>query len=166
MDGVHLAFVGKFIKMIGRVDFILSAMKNSRCALLKALRILRLPKNDFTESSPNHGGVKIVAKNYEKMAFMSEDSWKTGLSPSQLNKIAVVEKHRDGLKQELAKKNYNFDILQQALDKEKRKVRPFLEIYLIQFEFRALFLHLLGVHIRSLFIAISSNKPIEPFTEW
>ena len=76
------------------------------------------------------------------MAFMSEDSWKTGLSPSQLNKIAVVEKHRDGLKQELAKKNYNFDILQQALDKEKRKVRPFLEIYLIQFEFRALFLNL------------------------
>ena len=56
------------------------------------------------------------------MAFLSEDSWKSGLNPQQLNKIALLEKHRDGLKNELAKKSYNHDILQQGLDKEKRKV--------------------------------------------
>ena len=58
------------------------------------------------------------------MAFLSEDSWKTGLNPQQLNKIALVEKQRDGFKNELAKKSYNHDILQQGLDKEKRKVGP------------------------------------------
>ena len=58
------------------------------------------------------------------MAFLSEDSWKTGLNPQQLNKIALLEKHRDGFKNELAKKSYNHDILQQGLDKEKRKVGP------------------------------------------
>ena len=54
------------------------------------------------------------------MAFMGEDSWKSGLGPQQLSKIAQLEKHRDTFKTELAKKTYNFDILQQALDKEKR----------------------------------------------
>ena len=47
---------------------------------------------------------------------------KSDLSPQQLNKIALLEKHRDGLKNELAKKSYNHDIVQQGFDKEKRKV--------------------------------------------
>ena len=47
---------------------------------------------------------------------------KSGHSPQQLNKIALLEKHRDGLKNELAKKSYNHDIVQQGFDKEKRKV--------------------------------------------
>ena len=34
----------------------------------------------------------------------------------------MLEKHRDGLKNELAKKSYNHDIVQQGFDKEKRKV--------------------------------------------
>ena len=50
------------------------------------------------------------------MAFLSEDSWKTGLNPQQLNKIALVEKQRDGFKNELAKKVtimtfYNKDLI-------------------------------------------------------
>lgn len=56
------------------------------------------------------------------MAFMGEDSWKSGLTAAQLAKIAQVENQRDGFKSELAKKAYNFDILQQNLEKEKRKV--------------------------------------------
>ena len=67
------------------------------------------------------------------MAFLSEDSWKTGLNPQQLNKIALVEKQRDGFKNELAKKSYNHDILQQGLDKEKRKVGPNKPIIFFQF---------------------------------
>ena len=62
------------------------------------------------------------------MAFLSEDSWKSGLNPQQLNKIALLEKHRDGLKNELAKKSYNHDIIQQGLDKEKRKVGNAVQI--------------------------------------
>ena len=53
---------------------------------------------------------------------MTEDSWKSGLSASQLAKISQLENQRDGFKSELAKKAYNFDILQQNLEKEKRKV--------------------------------------------
>ena len=53
---------------------------------------------------------------------MGEDSWKSGLSSSQLAKISQLENQRDGFKSELAKKAYNFDILQQNLEKEKRKV--------------------------------------------
>ena len=56
------------------------------------------------------------------MAFMGEDSWKSGLSAAQLAKISTLENQRDGFKSELAKKAYNFDILQQNLEKEKRKV--------------------------------------------
>ena len=56
------------------------------------------------------------------MAFFGEESWKSGLNPQQLNKIGMIEKHRDSLKNELAKKSYNYDILQQTLEKEKRKV--------------------------------------------
>ena len=67
------------------------------------------------------------------MAFLSEDSWKTGLNPQQLNKIALVEKQRDGFKNELAKKSYNHDILQQGLDKEKRKVGPNKPISFLSF---------------------------------
>ena len=57
-----------------------------------------------------------------KMAFMGEDSWKSGLSAAQIAKISTLENQRDGFKSELAKKAYNFDILQQNLEKEKRKV--------------------------------------------
>ena len=56
------------------------------------------------------------------MAFMGEDSWKSGLSAAQIAKISTLENQRDGFKSELAKKAYNFDILQQNLEKEKRKV--------------------------------------------
>ena len=56
------------------------------------------------------------------MAFMGEDSWKSGLSAAQIAKISALENQRDGFKSELAKKAYNFDILQQNLEKEKRKV--------------------------------------------
>lgn len=56
------------------------------------------------------------------MAFMGEDCWKSGLSAAQLAKISTLENQRDGFKSELAKKAYNFDILQQNLEKEKRKV--------------------------------------------
>ncbi len=62
------------------------------------------------------------------MAFLGEDSWKSGLNPQTLNKITILEKHRDGLKSELAKKSYNFDIMSQALEKEKRKVNTRLEL--------------------------------------
>lgn len=74
-------------------------------------KIFRPP---LQESLARHGSVK--------MAFMGEDSWKSGLSPLQLNKINALEKQRDALDKELTKKSYNFDILQQAHDKEKRKV--------------------------------------------
>ena len=53
---------------------------------------------------------------------MGEDSWKSGLSAAQIAKISTLENQRDGFKSELAKKAYNFDILQQNLEKEKRKV--------------------------------------------
>ncbi len=56
------------------------------------------------------------------MAFMGEDCWKSGLNPHQLAKIATIEKQRDVFKSELTKKSMNYDILQQNLDKEKRKV--------------------------------------------
>ena len=57
------------------------------------------------------------------MAFLAEDSWKTGLSAAQLAKITLIEKQRDGLKSELNKKCLNYDILNQTFEKEKRKVR-------------------------------------------
>ena len=57
------------------------------------------------------------------MAFLAEDSWKTGLSAAQLAKITLIEKQRDGLKSELNKKCLNYDILNQSFEKEKRKVR-------------------------------------------
>ena len=57
------------------------------------------------------------------MAFLAEDSWKTGLSAAQLAKITLIEKQRDGLKSELNKKCLNYDILNQSYEKEKRKVR-------------------------------------------
>ena len=56
------------------------------------------------------------------MAFLGEDSWKAGLSAAQLTKITLLEKQRDGLKNELGKKCLNFDILNQSFEKEKRKV--------------------------------------------
>ena len=56
------------------------------------------------------------------MAFLGEDSWKAGLSAAQLSKITLLEKQRDGLKNELSKKCLNFDILNQSFEKEKRKV--------------------------------------------
>ena len=56
------------------------------------------------------------------MAFLGEDSWKAGLSAAQLTKITLLEKQRDGLKNELSKKCLNFDILNQSFEKEKRKV--------------------------------------------
>jgi hypothetical protein len=56
------------------------------------------------------------------MAFMGEDCWKSGLSAFQLTKISQIEKQRDAWKTDLSKKSINFDILQQTLDKEKRRV--------------------------------------------
>ena len=57
------------------------------------------------------------------MAFMSEDTWKSGLSAAQLAKITLIERQRDSLKSELNKKCLNFDMLTQSFEKEKLKVQ-------------------------------------------
>ena len=45
----------------------------------------------------------------------------------------MLEKHRDGLKNELAKKSYNHDIVQQGFDKEKRKVGNLVILFYLSY---------------------------------
>ena len=59
---------------------------------------------------------------YFTMAFMGEDGWKSSLNAQQQNKVLELEKQREILKKELDKKSMSADILQQTLEKEKRKI--------------------------------------------
>ena len=53
---------------------------------------------------------------------MGEDGWKSSLNAQQQNKVLELEKQREILKKELDKKSMSADILQQTLEKEKRKI--------------------------------------------
>ena len=53
---------------------------------------------------------------------MGEDGWKSNLNAQQQQKVLNLEKDREILKKELEKKTMSCDILQQTMEKEKRKV--------------------------------------------
>ena len=53
---------------------------------------------------------------------MGEDGWKSNLNAQQQQKVSQMEKNAEILKKELEKKTMSCDILQQTMEKEKRKV--------------------------------------------
>ena len=53
---------------------------------------------------------------------MGEDGWKSNLNAQQQQKVLNLEKNQEILKKELEKKTMSCDILQQTMEKEKRKV--------------------------------------------
>ena len=56
------------------------------------------------------------------MAFMGEESWKSGLTGFQLTKISDLETQLAKLKKERGEKSMQVEILQQTIEKQKRKV--------------------------------------------
>ena len=56
------------------------------------------------------------------MAFMGDESWKSGLSGYQLSKVTDLEGQLTRTKKERAEKLMQLEILQQTLEKQKRKV--------------------------------------------
>lgn len=53
---------------------------------------------------------------------MGEDGWKSNLNAQQQQKVSQMEKNAEILKKELEKKTMSCDILQQTMEKEKRRV--------------------------------------------
>jgi hypothetical protein len=62
------------------------------------------------------------------MAFMGEESWKAGLSGFQLSKVTDLETQLTRTKKERSEKLMQFEILQQTLEKQKRKVINLFEV--------------------------------------
>jgi hypothetical protein len=67
------------------------------------------------------------------MAFMGEESWKAGLSGFQLSKVTDLETQLTRTKKERSEKLMQFEILQQTLEKQKRKVIHLFEVQSISF---------------------------------
>ena len=59
---------------------------------------------------------------------MGEESWKSGLTGFQLTKISDLETQLAKLKKERGEKSMQVEILQQTIEKQKRKVRFFLQL--------------------------------------
>jgi hypothetical protein len=58
------------------------------------------------------------------MAFLGEESWKSGLSSLQQMKVSDLEAQLSRTKKEKSEKVMQVEMLQQTLDKQKRKVNP------------------------------------------
>ena len=56
------------------------------------------------------------------MAFMGQDSWKSGLPSSALTKIEELESKADKLNRERMQRTRMVETLEQALEKQKKKV--------------------------------------------
>ena len=57
-----------------------------------------------------------------RMAFMGEDSWKAGLTGHQMAKVTDLESKVSHMTKEKSQRTMQMETLEQALDKQKRKV--------------------------------------------
>ena len=57
------------------------------------------------------------------MAFVGADGWKSGLTALQTSKVEELESRLEKTSRERTQKQMQIDTLNQALEKQKRKVR-------------------------------------------
>ena len=82
-----------------------------------------LGTNGFTIKTSIFFRVPLQTEGRGAMAFLGEESWKVGLSCLQVSKINDLETQLAKTRKEKNEKSVQVEILQQTIEKQKRKVQ-------------------------------------------
>ncbi len=65
----------------------------------------------------------LVVVSSPVMAFLGQDGWKSGLTSEALRKVEELEAKADRLERDRGQKQMRLETVEQALEKQKQKVR-------------------------------------------